>query len=62
VPFGFHSSGLPLAVQIVGRSEDDLGVLRMSAALEAERPWSTHWPAIAEASTVPQLAVAEGVR
>ncbi|OGO50915.1 MAG: hypothetical protein A2148_02130, partial [Chloroflexi bacterium RBG_16_68_14] len=28
VPFGFHSNGLPLAVQIAGRWGDDVGVLR----------------------------------
>jgi len=48
VPFGFHSSGLPLSIQIVGKLGDDLGVLRMAAAIEAERPWAGYWPAIAE--------------
>ena len=47
VPFGFHSNGLPLAVQIAGRSGDDVGVLRMCAAVEAARPWAGNWPAIA---------------
>jgi aspartyl-tRNA(Asn)/glutamyl-tRNA(Gln) amidotransferase subunit A len=55
VPFGFHSSGLPLAVQIIGRSEDDLGVLRMSAALEAQKPWSLQWPAIAEDPSIASI-------
>jgi len=48
VPFGFHSSGLPLAVQIVGRHGDDAGVLRLSAMIEAERPWAEAWPPIAK--------------
>jgi len=48
VPAGFHSNGLPLAIQIVGRRGDDLGVLRMSAAIEAVRPWAHRWPALAE--------------
>ncbi len=47
VPFGFHSNGLPLAVQIVGRHGDDAGVLAVSAAIEAERPWVNDWPTIA---------------
>ncbi len=48
VPVGFHSNGLPLAVQIVGRLYDDVGVLRASAALERARPWSHRWPSLAE--------------
>ncbi|HLQ35509.1 MAG TPA: amidase [Chloroflexota bacterium] len=47
VPFGFHSSGLPLAVQIVGKLGDDLGVLRLAAFIEAQRPWAEHWPELA---------------
>jgi aspartyl-tRNA(Asn)/glutamyl-tRNA(Gln) amidotransferase subunit A len=48
VPFGFHSSGLPLAIQIVGRLYDDVGVLRVSAAIESARPWSYRWPELAD--------------
>ena len=48
VPAGFHSSGLPLAVQIVGRLGDDVGVLRAAAALERARPWGHRWPALAD--------------
>ena len=48
VPVGFHSNGLPLAVQIVGRLYDDVGVLRLSAALERARPWGHVWPELAE--------------
>ena len=40
IPVAVAMSGLPLAVQIVGRIGDDLGVLRMAAALEAARPLS----------------------
>ncbi len=50
VPFGFHSNGLPLAVQIVGRHGDDAGVLAASKAIEAERPWADDWPPIATES------------
>jgi Asp-tRNA(Asn)/Glu-tRNA(Gln) amidotransferase A subunit family amidase len=48
IPFGFHSTGLPLGVQIVGRLRDDVGVLRMSAAFEKANPWAHRWPAMAE--------------
>ena len=48
VPVGFHSNGLPLAVQIVGRLYDDVGVLRICTAIEKERPWGHLWPALAE--------------
>jgi amidase len=34
VPGGFTTSGLPVGVQIVGRSRDDLGVLRIAHAFE----------------------------
>jgi Asp-tRNA(Asn)/Glu-tRNA(Gln) amidotransferase A subunit family amidase len=52
VPFGFHSNGLPVAVQIVGRFGDDAGVLRLAAAIEAARPWADRWPAIATEAAV----------
>jgi aspartyl-tRNA(Asn)/glutamyl-tRNA(Gln) amidotransferase subunit A len=50
IPFGFHSNGLPLAVQIAGRAGDDAGVLSLSAAIEAARPWADRWPSIATES------------
>ncbi len=52
VPLGFHSNGLPLAVQIAGRSGDDVGLLALSAAIEAARPWAETWPAIATEGAV----------
>lgn len=48
VPVGMHTSGLPLAVQIVGRFGDDLGVLRLAAAIEAAVDSAGRWPALAE--------------
>ena len=39
--------GLPLAIQIAGKLGDDLGVLRLAAAIEAERPWADRWPELA---------------
>jgi aspartyl-tRNA(Asn)/glutamyl-tRNA(Gln) amidotransferase subunit A len=47
VPCGFTSAGLPVGLQIVGRRCDDLGVLQMSAAFEAVRPWASRRPPIA---------------
>ena len=49
VPFGFSEGGLPLSVQVVGRLHDDVGVLRMAAAVEQTRPWGHRWPPLAEA-------------
>jgi aspartyl-tRNA(Asn)/glutamyl-tRNA(Gln) amidotransferase subunit A len=47
VPLGFSTGGLPLAVQVAGKLGDDLGVLRLAAAIEAARPWASHWPELA---------------
>jgi Asp-tRNA(Asn)/Glu-tRNA(Gln) amidotransferase A subunit family amidase len=47
VPFAIHPSGLPLAIQVVGRLGDDVGVLRLAAAIEAQQPWAHRWPPLA---------------
>ena len=50
VPCGFaggtreSGSGLPVALQIVGRWRDDATVLRASATFEAANPWQQHRP------------------
>ncbi|MGH7355947.1 MAG: amidase, partial [Candidatus Rokuibacteriota bacterium] len=46
VPAGFTVDGLPIGLQIVGRPEDDMTVLRAAAAFERARPWSQHRPPI----------------
>ena len=47
VPGGFTSSGLPVGIQIVGRHNDDWGVLQLGFAFEqATQHWKRH-PAIA---------------
>jgi len=46
VPCGFSSDGLPISLQIVGRQEDDVTVLRASAALEKVRPWADKHPPV----------------
>ncbi len=44
VPAGFGGDGLPRAVQLVGRSDDEVTLLALAAQLEAERSWSAQRP------------------
>lgn len=44
VPAGFGGDGLPRAVQLVGRVEDEATLLALAAEIEAERPWSQARP------------------
>lgn len=44
VPAGFASDGLPLAVQLVGRTDDEATLLTLSAQLERERRWTESTP------------------
>jgi amidase len=44
VPAGFTDDGLPLAVQLVGRPNDEQTLLRLSAQIERERPWADRRP------------------
>ena len=46
VPAGFDSAGLPLAAQLCGRAGDEATLLRLSAQIEAARPWAQHRPAL----------------
>ena len=46
VPSGFGATGMPTAVQIVGRTFDDPTVFRIAAALEQARPWRGRQPAL----------------
>jgi aspartyl-tRNA(Asn)/glutamyl-tRNA(Gln) amidotransferase subunit A len=39
LPAGLHSDGLPVSIQLVGRRGEDARLLRVSALLEAARPW-----------------------
>ena len=45
VPAGFATDGLPLAVQLVGRTDDEATLLGLSAQLEEARPWAQARPA-----------------
>ncbi len=44
VNWGFTSEGLPIGVQVIGQRFDDLGVLRLSRAIELLRPAQRPWP------------------
>ncbi len=45
VPAGFDGDGLPLAVQLVGRPDDEGTLLSLAAQLEAAHPWAHRRPA-----------------
>jgi amidase len=44
VPAGFATDGLPRAVQLVGRPNDEATLVYLAAQLEAERPWADSRP------------------
>ncbi|MCB5178780.1 amidase [Streptomyces antimicrobicus] len=44
VPAGHAADGLPLAVQLVGRRDDEPTLLRVAAQLETVRPWAHRRP------------------
>jgi amidase len=46
VPAGFTDEGLPLAVQLIGRPNDEVTLISLAAQIEAERPWADARPPI----------------
>jgi amidase len=44
VPAGFGADGLPRAIQLVGRPNDEATLLSLAAQLESERPWAPQRP------------------
>ena len=46
IPCGFSSNGLPIGLQIAGGLEDEVTVLRASAAFEEARPWTNKRPSV----------------
>ena len=44
VPAGFDADGLPLAIQLVGRRDDEATLFSLAAQIEAQRPWATRRP------------------
>jgi amidase len=47
VPAGFTPEGVPLAVQLVARPDDEATLLSLAAQMEAERPWADRRPPVA---------------
>jgi amidase len=48
VPCGFTADGLPVGIQIVGRHQDDWGVLQLAHAFEQATGVWTRRPAAAD--------------
>jgi aspartyl-tRNA(Asn)/glutamyl-tRNA(Gln) amidotransferase subunit A len=46
LPCGFHSDGLPMAIQLVGRRGEDARLFRIAALFEQARPWADKRPVI----------------
>ncbi|KAB2919761.1 MAG: amidase [Hyphomicrobiaceae bacterium] len=44
IPCGFHSDGLPVAIQLVGRRGEDARLFRVAALFEQARPWADKRP------------------
>ncbi len=44
VPAGFAADGLPRAVQLVGRPNDEATLVALAAQIESERPWTQERP------------------
>jgi amidase len=44
VPAGFDADGLPRAVQLIGRPNDEATLVALAAQLEVERPWAEDRP------------------
>jgi aspartyl-tRNA(Asn)/glutamyl-tRNA(Gln) amidotransferase subunit A len=46
LPCGFHSDGLPVAIQLVGRRGEDARLIKVAALLEEARPWAAKRPKV----------------
>ena len=46
VPWGSDATGLPTAVQLVGRPFDEVTLLALSTQIESARPWADRRPPI----------------
>jgi len=44
LPLYATSEGLPIGIQLLGRYGDEATILRLSAQLEAAKPWVDRWP------------------
>jgi aspartyl-tRNA(Asn)/glutamyl-tRNA(Gln) amidotransferase subunit A len=46
LPAGFHSDGMPIAIQLVGRRGEDALLCRAAALFERARPWAARTPTV----------------
>jgi amidase/aspartyl-tRNA(Asn)/glutamyl-tRNA(Gln) amidotransferase subunit A len=46
LPNGFSKAGLPIGLQIVGRQNDEAGIISIAAQFEEARPWKDKHPQI----------------
>ena len=46
VPAGFSADGLPLAIQLVGRRNDEPTILQVAAQIDEARPWADGVPSV----------------
>ncbi len=46
LPCGFHSDGLPVAIQLVGRRGEDARLIKVAALFEQARPWAARRPQV----------------
>lgn len=53
VPAGLDGAGLPLSVQLCGRPDDELTLLRLAAQIERARPWASLRPPLSTAPPRP---------
>ncbi|HLI82155.1 MAG TPA: amidase, partial [Candidatus Binataceae bacterium] len=44
LPMGFNRAGLPLGLQVVGRPNDEAGIIAIAAQFEEARPWKDKLP------------------
>jgi amidase len=51
LPFRWSEDGLPIGVQLIGRPADEATILRVSAQLEAARPWRHLVPKVSTQAT-----------
>ena len=60
LPCGFHSDGLPMAIQLVGRRGEDARLFRIAALFEQARPWAGRRPTIDGLSQADRPATKRG--
>ena len=47
VPCGFSTAGLPIGLQLIGRTLDEATLLRAAHAYEQATPWRARHPSLA---------------